>query len=243
MIPAVIPASIFLCLPMIQDKVEEAQPLTAEKVEFQVTVKMQYLVSLPEGYDKQEKWPLVLFLHGAGERGSNLDRVKVHGPPKLIAKGRKFPFITVSPQCPKNRWWDAGDLDKLVTHIQKKYKVDADRTYVTGLSMGGFGTFALAAYAPERFAAIAPICGGGDKIQAYQIDKMPTWVFHGGKDGVVPERRSREMVEALKKRGNDVKYTVYPDAGHDSWTATYDNPEFYEWLLKQKRKPGQSDGK
>lgn len=235
MIAPIIPASILFCLPMNQDKAQDAQPQTPEKMEVQVTVSLRYLASLPKDYDQQEKWPLVLFLHGAGERGDDLEKVKVHGPPKLIAKGKQFPFITIAPQCPRNRWWDARELDELVTHVSKKYKVDTDRIYVTGLSMGGFGTFALAAYAPERFAAIAPICGGGEPIHAFRTNHIPTWVFHGAKDGVVPEARSKVMVEALKKKKCDVKYTVYPDAGHDSWTATYDNPEFYTWLLSKKR--------
>lgn len=230
--------SALLCMPMTNPHSgQEVGKLTEEKMEVQVTIRMQYLLSLPKDYEKKDKWPLVLFLHGAGERGDDLNKVKVHGPPKLIAKGKEFPFICVSPQCPKNRWWDAAQLEALLDHIESKHKIDKDRVYVTGLSMGGFGTFALAAHAPKRFAAIAPICGGGDPIQAYQIRSLPTWVFHGGKDRVVPEERSKEMVEALKKRDGNVKYTVYPDAGHDSWTATYDNPEFYEWMLKQKRSP------
>lgn len=233
MISLAIPASLFLCMPMTQDQQDTTQ--TAEKMEVQVTVRMQYLLALPQDYETKDKWPLVLFLHGAGERGTDLEKVKVHGPPKLIAKGKQFPFITVSPQCPRNRWWDAGQLNELVTHIEKKYKVDADRIYVTGLSMGGFGTFSLAAYAPERWAAIAPVCGGGDPISARRTNHIPTWVFHGARDRVVPEARSSEMVEALERRGGNVKYTVYPDAGHDSWTATYDDPKFYEWLLQQKR--------
>ena len=216
--------------------VQDADPQQSGQMEMQITVKMRYLVSLPKDYDKQEKWPLVLFLHGAGERGDNLDLVKKHGPPKLIAGGKQFPFITVSPQCDRNKWWDARSLDALVTHIEKEHKVDADRIYVTGLSMGGFGTFALAAESPKRFAAIAPICGGGEPIHAFRTSHIPTWVFHGGKDRVVPEARSKEMVDALKKRGaKNVRYTVYPEAGHDSWTKTYENPEFYEWLLKQRR--------
>ncbi len=234
MSPLIIPASLLCCLPMVQ----EADSQQPGQMEVQVTVKMQYLISLPEGYDKQEKWPLLLFLHGAGERGNDLNLVKKHGPPKLIAAGKKFPFITVSPQCEKNKWWDARALNALVTHIEKSHKVDADRIYVTGLSMGGFGTFALAAESTRRFAAIAPVCGGGDPIHAFRTSHIPTWVFHGGKDRVVPEARSKEMVEALKKRGaKNVMYTVYPEAGHDSWTKTYSNPEFYEWLLKQRRAP------
>ena len=197
---------------------------------------MKYLIYLPKDYDKKESWPLMLFLHGAGERGDNLEAVKVHGPPKLIEAGKEFPFIVISPQCPKDKWWDPDELKALLDEIVKKYKVDKDRIYVTGLSMGGYGTWALAAEQPMRFAAIVPICGGGDPEKAKLIADVPIWVFHGKKDSVVPFSNSEKMVEALKKRGGDPKFTAYPDADHDSWTESYNNPELYEWLLKQKRK-------
>jgi len=200
-----------------------------------VTVQMDYLLYLPEDYDKQDKWPLLLFLHGAGERGNNLDLVKKHGPPKLVENGKEFPFIVVSPQCPKNRWWQPTELIALLEAISNQYNVDADRLYVTGLSMGGFGTWRLAAYAPHRFAAIAPICGGGEKYWARRFAHLPVWAFHGAKDNAVPVERSKAMVQALKRSGGDPKLTIYPDAGHDAWTETYNNPEFYKWLLQQKR--------
>jgi predicted peptidase len=201
----------------------------------QVKVQMGYLLYLPKDYEKQASWPLVLFLHGAGERGNDLEVVKMHGPPKLIAAGKDFPFIVVSPQCPKDMWWEPIELVALIDDISSKYKVDPDRIYVTGLSMGGFGSWRLAAYAPERLAAIAPICGGGETYWTKQFVQLPVWAFHGAKDTAVPLERSQSMIDALKKNGGDPKLTVYPEAGHDSWTATYDNPEFYEWLLMQKR--------
>ncbi len=205
------------------------------RLDTQVKVQMGYLLYLPKDYEKQASWPLLLFLHGGGERGNDLDLVKVHGPPKLIAAGKEFPFIVVSPQCPKDRWWEPIELVALLDEIGRKYKVDADRIYVTGLSMGGFGTWRLAAFAPHRFAAIAPICGGGETYWTKQLAHLPTWAFHGAKDEGVPLERSTAMVDALKKEGGNPKLTVYPDAGHDSWTETYNNPEFYEWLLTQKR--------
>lgn len=201
----------------------------------QVKVQMGYLLYLPKDYEKKASWPMMLFLHGAGERGDNLDLVKIHGPPKLIAAGKDFPFIVVSPQCRKDMWWEPIELVALLDEISSKYKVDADRVYVTGLSMGGFGSWRLAAYAPDRLAAIAPICGGGETYWTKQFVHLPVWAFHGAKDTGVPLERSQAMVDALKKNGGDPKLTVYPDAGHDSWTATYDNPEFYDWLLAQKR--------
>lgn len=200
-----------------------------------IHVEMGYLLYLPEDYAQKESWPLLVFLHGAGERGSDLELVKKHGPPKLIAAGKQFPFVVVSPQCPAGQWWQPVELTALIDEMVEKYKIDEDRIYLTGLSMGGFGTWALAGYRPHRFAAIVPICGGGETYRTRDLAHLPTWVFHGGKDGVVPLERSEEMVEAMNKNGGSAKLTVYPEAGHDSWTETYDNPELYEWLLKQKR--------
>lgn len=211
------------------------QPQKAARLEAQVNVRMDYLISLPADYDKQEKWPLLLFLHGSGERGNNLEKVKVHGPPKLIAAGKQFPFIVVSPQCPEGLWWEPIELVALLDDLANRYKVDADRVYVTGLSMGGFGTWRLAAFAPNRLAAIAPICGGGETYWAKRMAGIPTWAFHGAKDVGVPVERSQAMINAIKKEGGNPKLTIYPEAEHDSWTETYNNPEFYEWLLAQKR--------
>jgi predicted peptidase len=198
-------------------------------------IRMKYLIQLPKDYEQQESSPLLLFLHGAGERGDNLDLVKKHGPPKLIEAGQELPFIVVSPQCPQGRWWEPFELAALLDEIVEKHKVDQDRIYVTGLSMGGFGTWSLAAYQPRRFAALAPICGGGEPFTTRLFVKTPVWVFHGAQDSVVPLQRSERMVEALEKAGGTVKFTVDPEAGHDSWTDAYANPQLYQWLLEQKR--------
>jgi predicted peptidase len=207
----------------------------ATELNVRIPVQLKYLLYLPEGYDQKESWPLMLFLHGAGERGDDLELVKVHGPPKLIAAGKHFPFIVVSPQCPKGKWWDPFVLSALLDDVVQHHKVDQDRIYVTGLSMGGFGTWALAAYNRERFAAIAPICGGGDTIRAKYITHIPTWTFHGALDKSVPLSRSEEMVAAIEKAGGKPKLTVYPEAAHDSWTQTYENEELYAWLLQHQR--------
>jgi predicted peptidase len=227
---------VVLCM-LISIAWADAPKQTAAKLEKQVPIKLDYLVYLPPDYDSKDAWPLVVFLHGAGERGDDLERVKVHGPPKLIEKGKDFPAIVVSPQCAPGRWWHAQllELTALIDEIEAKYKVDKDRIYLTGLSMGGFGTWALAAYTPDRFAAIMPICGGGEMLAARALAHVPTWVFHGAKDPIVPLNRSETMVQALEKLKGNVKFTVYPDALHDSWTATYDNPEVWEWLFAQKR--------
>lgn len=219
--------------------------MTQTKHSFRKTVAQDidlgYLLYLPEDYDDSKRYPLILFLHGAGERGDDLDLLKLHGPPKRIANGDHFPFIIVSPQCPENeRWssfWDA--LVALVDEIIANYAVDEKRVYLTGLSMGGFGTFEVARKYPNRFAAIAPICGGlpvlVDPAMAAQVlIEMPTWVFHGAKDDVVPLEASQVVVDALKAVGNPVTFTVYPDADHDSWTETYDNPALYDWFLQHK---------
>ena len=206
-----------------------------------VKVTMKYLLYLPKDYDQKMSWPLILFLHGAGERGDDLDLVKKHGPPKLIEAGKEFPFIVVSPQCPGDKWWEPFELTVLLDDIVEKYRVDKDRIYVTGLSMGGFGTWVLAAYSPERFAALVPICGESDPRLAKRFAHVPVWVFHGAKDPVVPLERSERMVEALKKNGGNVKFTVYPWAGHDSWTEAYDDEQLYEWLLQQKRTPKKAE--
>jgi len=197
---------------------------------------LRYLVHLPPGAEEGGKrWPTILFLHGAGERGDDLKLVEVHGPPKNVKKQKDFPFIVISPQCAKGTWWSAPALEDLMKDVQAKYPIDADRIYLTGLSMGGFGTWSLASEHPDWFAAIAPICGGGDVFDVDRIKDVPTWVFHGAKDGVVSPVEAEDMVEALRKAGGRVRFTVYPEAGHDSWTATYDNPALYAWLLEQRR--------
>lgn len=196
-----------------------------------------YWLYLPKDYASGgDAAPLLLFLHGAGERGDDINRVKVHGPPKLCEKAEAWPFITVSPQCPSDLWWNAEQLNLLLDEIVSKYNVDEDRIYVTGLSMGGFGSWAMAATSPERFAAIVPICGGGQVESASTMVNLPIWVFHGDADPVVPISRSIEMVKAIEKAGGEnVQLTTYPGVGHDSWTRTYDNPRLYEWLLSKKR--------
>lgn len=201
------------------------------------TVSSRYLLYLPDGYGKDDKeWPLVMFLHGAGERGTDLELVKKHGPPKLIAGGKSFPFILVAPQCPERQWWPDDVLTTLLDKVVAEYRVDKSRIYLTGLSMGGFATWRLASLQPDRFAAIMPICGGGDESTVCAIKNIPTWAFHGAKDPIVPLTESQKMVDRLKSCGGDVTLTVYPEAGHDSWTETYDNPEVYSWLLKHSLK-------
>jgi predicted peptidase len=202
------------------------------------TLSCNYLLFLPEDYGREKKsWPLMLFLHGAGERGSDIEKVKVHGPPKIVQRKKDFPFIVVSPQCPEDEWWtDKTEmLINLLDDIVARYDVDTERIYLTGLSMGGYGSWALASKYPDRFAAVVPICGGGDPILARTLKDVPIWAFHGAKDSVVPVEESKRLVEAVNARGGNAKLTIYPDANHDSWTETYNNPKLYEWLLEHHR--------
>lgn len=198
---------------------------------------LRYWLYLPNEYDTKAnaKWPLVLFLHGSGERGDDIEKVKIHGPPKLAAEGKEFPFVLVSPQCPANSRWNAAELDKLVDELAGNFRVDRTRLYVTGLSMGGAGTWSLISSQPEKYAAAMPLCGRGDLETAAQLAKTPTWVLVGEQDAEGTVKNCREMAAALKKSGGDVKLTVYPDLKHDCWTVTYNNPEVYEWLLAHKR--------
>ncbi len=230
--------SILLFQACVSHKEAMVGQQTAQSLQKEIVkqIRVQYFLYLPDNYNKTSaNWPLLLFLHGAGERGNNINKVKVHGPPKLIANGRSFPFLVLSPQCPEGRWWSTETLNVLLNEIVNQYRVDRDRIYLTGLSMGGYGTWSMATEYPDRFAAIAPICGGGDPEKAERIKNLPIWVFHGAKDSVVPIEQSQRMVDALKELGSDVKFTVYPQAGHDAWTDTYHNKELYDWFLKHKR--------
>lgn len=212
----------------------ERQTVNHFEKEIKITLPANYLLYLPKDYNaSNENFPLVLFLHGAGERGTDIEKVKTHGLPKLINQGKDFPFIVVSPQCPDNIFWNIDILIALLNDVVAKYRVDTNRIYVTGLSMGGHGTWELAMRQTNRFAAIAPVCGWADTSKACSIAHIPIWVFHGAKDVVVPIAASEQMVEKLKSCGANVKFTVYPEANHDAWTETYNNEELYKWFLEQ----------
>jgi len=207
--------------------------------DFIIKVSYRYLLSKPEGYeaDTTKKWPLVIFLHGSGERGNDLNKVKIHGPPKLVAAGRKFPAVVASLQCPSGELWNPHGVKAVTDHLIKTERIDTSRVYLTGLSMGGFGTWETAFEYPHTYAAIAPVCGGAGVrwVQAERLKHLPCWIFHGDKDGAVPVDNSRKIHAALEKAGAPVKLTIYPGVGHNSWTQTYDNPEFWSWLFAQKK--------
>ncbi|QDU28134.1 Prolyl oligopeptidase family protein [Anatilimnocola aggregata] len=220
------------------------EPKAGEQVKQQFTTKdadgnettLHYWLYLPAKHDGKTKLPLLMFLHGSGERGDDLEVVKKHGPPKICTTEKDWAYITVSPQCPKDKRWDATTLAKLVDHVAAQQQADEKRLYITGLSMGGSGSWALATNYPDKFAAAVPMCGRGDAALAEKLIKLPIWVFHGAKDVGSPVALSETMVEAIKKAGGEkVKLTIDPDAGHDCWTTAYGKPELYQWLLEQKR--------
>lgn len=202
-------------------------------------MEMNYLIYLPDQFDHDKKWPLVVFLHGAGERGSDLELVKKHGLPKLVEEGRGFPFILISPQCPEYSWWTDKNLEvkAVIDEVTGLYPVDLGRVYITGLSMGGFGTFSMVNEFPGLFAAAIPICGGikGNK-KIKDAKNTLFWIFHGDADKTVKVEMSIEAAEAINSAGGNAKLTIYPGVGHDSWSQTYDNKKVYEWLLCIRRK-------
>ena len=192
----------------------------------------RYLVALPDG---PGPWPLLLFLHGSGERGANLEALKRHGPPRLMAEGRTFPYVVLAPQCPRGRWWSAEALEALVDHALQTWPIDPTRVWLTGISMGGYGAWSLAVRCPERLAALVPICGGGKAREARRLRDLPTWAFHGARDDSVPVGESVTMVEAVNRAGGQARLTVYPDLGHDCWTRAYADPELWTWLEARAR--------
>jgi len=217
----------------------DAQTPSSFSGERVIQVNYRYLLSKPEGYKStpDKKWPLVIFLHGSGERGTDLEQIKKHGPPKLLAAGQKFPAIIASLQCEPGTVWNPHGVKTVTDHLIKTLRVDPKRVYLTGISMGGFGTWETAFEYPETYAAIAPICGGAGVrwVTAERLKHMPCWIFHGDQDGAVPVENSQKIYDALKKIGAPVKLTIYPGVGHDSWTQTYANPDFWSWLFEQKK--------
>jgi predicted peptidase len=217
---------------------------------------LPYRLLKPLNYDAKTVYPFVILLHGAGERGTDNAAQLKNGVRELLTAGdarEKYPCFAIAPQCPENcKWvevdWSAnshkmpeqpsvpmGLLLELIPALQKEFSLDPTRFYVSGLSMGGYGTWDLLARKPEWFAAGAPICGGADENTAPAIAKIPVWVFHGGNDGVVKTIRSRNMVEALKKAGATPQYSEYPGVGHDSWNKAFKEPKLLEWMFAQTR--------
>jgi predicted peptidase len=202
-------------------------------------VALDYLWFQPPRVGERDYWPLVLFLHGAGERGQDVGLIRRHGLPRITQERSDWPFLACSPQCPPGETWvsQADAVMALLDELLATEPIDPTRVYLTGLSLGGEGTWYLGATHPERFAALVPICGRSfpDRAPALAKAAVPIWVFHGTDDAVVPVTATETMVEKLKKAGGKVRMTLYPGVGHDSWTQTYENPEVFEWLLAQRR--------
>jgi predicted peptidase len=218
--------------------------------------KLPYRLLKPKPFDTAQKYPLVIFLHGAGERGEDNEKQLVHGMNDFASDEimAKYPAFVMAPQCPEGQAW--GGISRLakaptpedqltpaldatlkaVETLRKEFPIDDQRIYITGLSMGGYGTWDALAKRTELFAAAAPICGGGNKMNASKFKHIPIWAFHGADDRTVPADRSREMIEALKAAGATPKYTEYAGVGHNSWAQTYSDPALYEWLFAQQKK-------
>lgn len=196
---------------------------------------ISYILDYPQG--SKNPVPLIVFLHGSGERGNNLEIVKNHSPftyKNLI----KEPVAILAPQCPENVWWDTAAIYDLVKNIQQKYKVDASRIYLTGLSMGGWGTWKLANEHPELFAAVVPVCAPADRWMHATLPRykgLPIKIFHGGNDDIVSPMNSIEMYQDLKKINPETTLTIFPDDNHNSWDSTYSNPKLYDWMLAQQK--------
>ncbi len=190
---------------------------------------------LPPGYEGgSQAWPLLVFLHGSGERGSDLARVKTHGPPKQVEQGRDLPFILCSPQLEAGRAWSPDDLHALMAALQARLRIDASRISGTGLSLGGGGVWAWAAAYPQDLAAIAPVCGFGNPAAVCQARAVPVRAYHGAADDVVPLAAQQACVDALRACGGTVDFTVYPGVGHDAWTPAYEDPALVPWLMQQR---------
>ncbi len=199
-----------------------------------------YKVFLPADFDAAKKYPLMLFLHGAGERGdgtTQLDRVLAHGPVKYAHAGTEYPCILIAPQCPENRIWPdlADEVGKLLDNVAGEYPVDLDRVSCTGLSMGGFGTFTMGITFPGRFAALGPICGGGVAWCAPYFGKTPIWAFHGDADSLVSVENSLMMYNSVKTFGGNMELTLVHGCDHDSWTFAYERTRLIEWLIAARR--------
>ena len=191
---------------------------------------------LPTGYHAtQNAWPLVVFMHGSGERGSDLEVVKFHGPPKALAAGADWPAIVCSPQLEAGARWSPDRLHALLLTLQARLRIDANRVLATGLSLGGMGAWDWAAAYPGDLAAIAPVCGFGDPSEACRALKVPVRAYHGDADTVVPLARQQASVDALRACGGTVQFIVYPGVGHNAWDTAYNDPDLLPWLLKQRR--------
>lgn len=198
-----------------------------------------YQLFLPSGYQSSGKaeWPLVIFLHGSGERGADVERVTVNGPPKIVADHPGTPFVLLTPLLEADGDWNTVKLERLLTKLRRDLRIDQHRIYLTGLSRGGHASWRWAAERPDLFAALVPVAGRGDPAVACRLKDLPVWAFHGDNDDIVPPSGSFAMVEAIRScRGAaSPRLTIYPGTNHGSWVSAYDDPALYRWLLEQRR--------
>lgn len=237
-----IPIKVFILLAVLSSQGCASQGkavLIDDEMQTVVVETLQYYLYFPEGYTPKtdEKYPLLLFLHGGGESGDSLVTVKRNGPPKLITQGKKFPFLLLAPQNPyKNSWWNTRAVKQLLDSVVTNNAVDPNRIYLTGLSRGGGAAWELAVQYPDTFAALAVVCAMAPVPYAAWINrKMPIWVFHGTEDKSIAVTESDLMVAKLQEMGQDVQYTRYEGVGHNSWKQAYDTEALYEWLVDQKK--------
>jgi predicted peptidase len=218
-----------------------AAPSAPERDEFAGAQKgvagaLRYLIWVPASAERPVAgWPLMIFLHGSGERGRELARVTWNGPPKYAAAGRQFPFVLVAPQIDERAVWHSNAIEALRADLVRHLPIDADHVVLTGLSLGGHGTWNYAVDHPRRLAAIAPVCGASNPRRAARLAALPVWAFHGARDDVVPLAGDQAMVQAVRAAGGRVKFTVYPEIGHNAWDPAYADPALYDWLLAQRR--------
>lgn len=244
--------AILIYLAIILRKHEDFEAKTYRSFEGK---SIPYRIHIPENMDTNKTYPLIVFFHGAGQRGSDNDKQLAYGVRDILtySKENNEPVIIIAPQSPQNQQWvnvpwdeDTHVMPKepsqsmslviaLMKDILLKQPIDKRRIYVTGLSMGGFGAWDILQRLPDLFAAAIPVCGGGDTMQAEKIKDIPIWAFHGDKDTVVKTIRSRDMIAAIKKAGGNPQYTEYKGVAHDSWTQTYSDPDILRWLFVQKR--------
>jgi len=217
-----------------------AESHTVSFFTYGITFNMPYRLYVPE--DISGPHPVLLFLHGAGERGDdNINHVTANSYllDRLVGEySETYPAIIIAPQCPPEEWWSFGILTEimnLIDDVIDRYDGDPNRIYVTGLSMGGYGTFTLLELFPDRVAAAVPICGGGDPDTAHYFADVPIWIFHGAQDDIVDVNYSRNMAAALRALGSDVIYTEYPDVDHYSWVPAYNDPDLLSWMFGQSR--------
>jgi len=230
--------SLVLCAFLLQS-CEAQRHLVDGTQEVHLSERLQYYLYYPDDYfsNKDQDFGLLLFLHGGGESGRELNTLTKNGPPKMMADGYPFPFLVLAPQNPYERqWWDVRAVNQLLDSVVAQNRVDKKRIYLTGLSRGGSAAWEMAVQFPNKFAALAIVCGMAPAPYAHWLNKnTPIWVFHGSEDEVIPVSESDAMVKKLKEMNFDVRYSRYDGVGHNSWSRAYANDELYQWLNQQKQ--------